>query len=149
MFSTTAEYALRILGHLAAAPAEARNVEQIALAVGIPHSYTAKVLQRLRAGGFLESTRGRGGGFRLARRPAAVRLLDVVDHLDDGTGFDGCLLGQTTCSDRDACPLHTYWSRARALRDSMLHCVTLADLGHGGAVAMAAVGAPSRRGERA
>jgi len=48
----------------------------------LPPSYFAKSLQALSAAGIVESSRGKAGGYSLARPAAAVTMLDVVDAID-------------------------------------------------------------------
>lgn len=127
LYSQTSEYALCILGRMAEVPAAAHQARDLAAHLGIPASYAAKVLQRLRDAGFVRSNRGRGGGFRLARDPATVQLLEVVNFLD-GPAPGGCILARPDCSDEGGCPLHAYWARTKVLREQMLLDVTVADL---------------------
>jgi Rrf2 family protein len=49
---------------------------------GVPPAYLAKHLQALAQAGIVESTAGRKGGYRLAKAPAAISLLDVVDAVE-------------------------------------------------------------------
>src|SRR5688572_30457230 len=49
---------------------------------GVPAAYLAKHLQALAAAGIVESVPGRRGGYRLARRPADIALIAVVDAVE-------------------------------------------------------------------
>jgi Rrf2 family protein len=49
---------------------------------GVPEAYLAKHLQALSRAGVVESVQGPGGGYRLARPPADVTVLDVVEAVD-------------------------------------------------------------------
>ena len=101
MLSQTAEYALRtvlyIAGHADEGPARA---EEMAASLGIPRNYLSKTLHRLAQAGVLTSTRGRGGGFLLARRPEDIPLLAVVGLFDQIEPRRQCLLGRPVCSDQ-------------------------------------------------
>ncbi len=69
--SSQEEYGLRCLLQVAAHGApEPLSIAQIAVAEGISPEYTAKLMRLLRKGGLVDSTRGAGGGYRLARQPA-------------------------------------------------------------------------------
>ncbi|MCB9845209.1 MAG: Rrf2 family transcriptional regulator [Phycisphaeraceae bacterium] len=84
MLSRTTHHALRAAAILAAG-GQATST-QIAQATGLPRGYMAKVLAILARRGLVVSTRGRRGGFRLARAPSAVSLFDIVtafENLDD------------------------------------------------------------------
>jgi len=74
------DYSLRILMYCAAhqdrvAPV---SITEIAQAHGISRSHLTKIVMDLAASGLLETTRGRGGGLRLLRPAADIRLGDVV-----------------------------------------------------------------------
>jgi Rrf2 family protein len=49
---------------------------------GVPPAYLAKHLQQLSAAGIVESTTGRRGGYRLARPPADISVLDIVEAVE-------------------------------------------------------------------
>jgi len=82
MISQTAEYALRAVVCLARDPEARLTTPELATLTGLPSSYLSKVLQALVRAGVVDSQRGSCGGFRLARRPAAVSLLEIVNVVD-------------------------------------------------------------------
>ncbi len=114
MISQTAEYALRIVVWLASRHPDAHTTREIAEATQIPPGYLAKVLQNLGRGGLVNSQRGLHGGFTLARDPAAITPLEVVNAIDPIRRLAGCPLGLEEHSDQ-LCPLH------RKLDDAMAH----------------------------
>ena len=129
MLSQTAEYALRTVLTIARQPAgEPVRTDVLASDLRIPRNYLSKILHRLAQEGVLVSTRGRGGGFVLARPAAQVPLLAIVGLFDSVEPVRQCLLGQPVCSDADACEAHAQWRDvservARFFRDT-----TVADL---------------------
>lgn len=108
MLSRTAEYALRAVLFLTDR-GEPTNVELIAERLGVPRNYLSKILHRLAREGVLTSTRGQGGGFRLAVAPDLLPLLRVVEPFDPISGERRCLLGRPQCSDANPCPAHHEW----------------------------------------
>lgn len=108
MLSQTAEYALRTVLFLADSDGAAR-AEEIARQLGVPRNYLSKTLHRLAQEGVLQSTRGKGGGFRLAVPADRLKLLRVVEPFDDISGERRCLLGRPHCNDRNPCPAHHEW----------------------------------------
>jgi len=70
---------LALLPHDAALPAN-----RLAEFHGVPGPYLAKTLQALASAGLLESVPGRHGGYRLAKPPSRITLLDVVDAVEGG-----------------------------------------------------------------
>ena len=83
------EWALHCCTLLAVVPdGTALPASRLAEFHGVPAAYLAKHLQALAAAGILESVPGRKGGYRLARRPADISLLAIVDAVEgDETAF--------------------------------------------------------------
>ncbi|MFP4330849.1 MAG: RrF2 family transcriptional regulator [Alkalispirochaetaceae bacterium] len=81
--SSKVRYATRALVYLATHGA-GRTVatREIAATEGIPEKYLEVILGELRAGGILESVKGKYGGFRLAREASQIRLLDIIEVLE-------------------------------------------------------------------
>jgi len=131
VLSRSSEYAIRALTYLAQHPqAKLHLAREIAEELGLPAPFLGKVLQPLVAKGLIKSQRGRSGGFSLARPPAQVRLIDIVEAEEKIARENTCLLGQRTCSDETACPMHEYWQQASDQFRGRLVQTTLADLLH-------------------
>ena len=83
--------ALKALCSLAEASEPLRSNE-VAQKIGVPPAETAKVLQLLSWGGFVNSRRGTKGGFWLSRPPQRILAGQVISFLDtrrdSGTGAD-------------------------------------------------------------
>lgn len=129
MLSSTAEYALKAVLHLAE-HGEGRHVRvgEIADAVGVPRNYLSKILHELARDGTLSSSRGKHGGFRLAVPPARLSLLLVVGRFDRISERRSCLLGNPQCSDRHACALHWRWKSLSEQLTAFFRETTVADL---------------------
>jgi len=129
IYSKPCEYAIRALAFLALSPREgASQGTVIAQGEGLPAPLLGKVLQQLARKGLLESRRGPGGGFRLARKPELITLRDVVAAVDGLDQFVECAVGLENCSDESTCPLHDTWKALRAQMMSYLETTTLADM---------------------
>ena len=111
---------------------------ELAEQIGAPPNYLGKLLKTLADEGIVESQKGKGGGFRLARTPAAITLLEVVEPIEHVSRWFGCFLGQVECSDQGACSMHQRWKQVRDLYLRFLRETTIADLaGRGAAGALA------------
>ena len=88
MLSSRCRYALRALSHLANSAPSPQTTEQIATATGVPPATLAKILQNLSRSGIVKTQRGIGGGVELARSPAELSVIEVVDVFDDATSCD-------------------------------------------------------------
>lgn len=119
LYSTPCEYAIRALAYLARLPrrSSAPGLE-IAREEGLPAPVLGKILQELVRKGLLESRRGPGGGFRMARRAELITLRDVVAAIDGLDHFLECAVGLERCSDDAPCPLHDTF---KPLRTQVLH----------------------------
>lgn len=109
MVTRTAGYALNAVLHIAAHDGP---VSAAAVALAVPPTYLAKILNTLAHEGVLVSERGRRGGFRLAAAPERLQLLDVIRHFDGMGSERQCLLGKGTCTDVGGCPVHKAWREA-------------------------------------
>jgi Rrf2 family protein len=81
--SFAATYALRAVVYMAAQK-ETRSVssQEIAKKRELPERFLLKVLKPLVSAGILQSVRGPGGGYRLARPATKITLLEVVEAVD-------------------------------------------------------------------
>lgn len=127
-FSKTQEYALQALIHLALTPTEFRLSRELAAQLDVPGPYLAKVLKRFAQLGYLESAKGRGGGYRIKKRALDAAVREVVTVADGNDPFAGCLLGLSRCTDHAACPIHDKWMPLRDKVIALLERQTVADL---------------------
>jgi Rrf2 family protein len=128
LFSKTQEYALQALVHLALAPTLFRLNRDVADQLNIPGPYLAKVLKRFAQLGYLDSAKGRGGGYRVKRRALDASVREIVTVADGHDPFVGCLMGMSKCTDATACPLHDKWMGLRGKMTSMLEQQTVSEL---------------------
>ena len=129
MLSQTAEYALRaVLAIAGEREGEAVGAGRLAASLGIPQNYLSKTLHQLARAGVLESTRGKLGGFRLARPAEKIPLLDVVGPFDDVSGRRTCLMGRPVCSYYNACAAHERWKAVADRTAEFFRDTTVGDL---------------------
>ncbi len=77
------EWAAHCCSILAALPdGEALNARDLAEFFDLPPGYLAKQMQRLAAANVVEAVRGRSGGYRLARAPETITLLEIVEAVE-------------------------------------------------------------------
>ena len=132
MIGKTGTHAIRALVQLSGLPeGQSLGAAQIAEQIGAPPNYLAKLLRILARQGLVESHKGPGGGFRLAREARKIRLLDIVEPIEQIARWNGCILGQRDCSDDNPCGIHDRWKRLRDGYLAMLAETTVADLDPG------------------
>ena len=93
--SSLADYAVVLMAAAARHCGTARlNATALAEETGVPLPTAQKLVGRLATAGLIESARGAGGGFRLARPAAAISLADIVEAVEGP-------IAMTTCVDED------------------------------------------------
>ncbi len=102
---------------------------------GVPAAYLAKHLQALAGAGVLQTVKGARGGYRLARAPAAITVLDVVEAIDGDEAAFRCTeirrRGPMAMPAREytkACGIHRAFTQADAAWRAELAKTTVADL---------------------
>ena len=121
------DYALRVLMLLAVEEGP-RTAAEMAAMLGVSEHHLAKIAKDLRARGHLETRRGRGGGFRLARSPADITVGGVVRELEDLTIVECFDPGQSRCPLAGPCALQGALAEARDAFLDVLDGYSLADL---------------------
>jgi Rrf2 family protein len=127
VFSQTVEYALRAVVHLADQDPSPRTTDQIATATRVPKAYLSKVLQGLCHAGIVRSQRGLGGGMALAKPPADLTILEVVNAVEPLGRIRECPLGLAAHGVR-LCPLHRRLDNALAQVEAAFRHTTLAEI---------------------
>lgn len=126
MLSQTAEYALRAVIQLALEPDGAPiQAAELASRLRLPANYLAKTLMALGRAGVVSGTRGKGGGYQLARPASRITLADVIAPFERLEGPSWCLLGRPECSDRHPCPAHHRWKAATAQATAFYRATTI------------------------
>ncbi|MFO0881596.1 MAG: Rrf2 family transcriptional regulator [Gemmataceae bacterium] len=134
--SAQEEYGIRCLLRLARAEAgHSMTIPEIAQAENLSAPYVGKLLGVLRQAGFIESVRGRTGGYLLARSPAKIRLGTVLlalgEPLFDEPGYCERHAGPETtgpCIHQQDCSLRGLWQTLEQWIRHILDQVTLDDL---------------------
>ena len=127
--TTFTDYCLRALIYAALREEEPITINAIANAYGISRNHVTKVVFRLGQLGYLENTRGKGGGIRLGRRPELIVIGRVVRETEEDFGLVECLQKKGgDCVLDPACILKSAMTDAMDAFFSALDLYTLADL---------------------
>ena len=123
------DFSLRVLIHLGTHPDVRATVAGIAAEHGISRHHLTRVVHQLGTRGYIETTRGKGGGFLLARPPEQIRVGDVVRDMETGFDMAECFRpGESTCRLMPGCTLKTVLAEAVRAFLASLDRYTLADL---------------------
>jgi Rrf2 family protein len=132
MFSLTkkTDYALLALCCLAQEP-EGRplNTKIIAERYRIPGELLAKILQQMARKGLVLSTSGPSGGYRLARRPTEINVVDVMNAVDGRPALVQCFKsGRDACNQFDTCTIRSPMGFVQRRMAKVLSETTLQEL---------------------
>jgi Rrf2 family protein len=152
MFSTKAEYGVRVMVELARRAGECPDgaesvvpLAEIAEHDGMPLAYLEHLVARLRKAGLIDSRRGSRGGYLLARPAEQITMAEVVEALEGSIAPIECISqgpdGSIVCSresgqagggrvglDSYACPTKLLWTRVREPIEHKREETTLSDL---------------------
>ena len=103
-------------------------VKDVAERQGISKKYLEQVVAPLSAAGLLSITRGRCGGFQLARAPKDISLADVVSASEDGLALLNCLGCLAVCEREAGCVSREVWGGMQDAVTDYLEGRTLADV---------------------
>ncbi len=122
------EYAIRGIVHLARLPhGNVALLSEIAEAAELPQTFLAKIFQNFAKLGFVNSYRGTGGGFSLARPAAAITLRQVVEAVEGPIAPNRCVT-ELGCERSATCRVHTVWRRVQEQVVGILDGVTIEEL---------------------
>jgi Rrf2 family transcriptional regulator, iron-sulfur cluster assembly transcription factor len=94
---------------------------------GISLSYLEQLFGKLRRHALVESVRGPGGGYRLARPAEKVSVADIVLAVDEPLDATQCG-GMENCQEDKRCMTHNLWATLNEKLYDYLNSVTLQDL---------------------
>jgi len=134
MISRKSKYGLIAVLHLARYHGRgARLISEIAQAENLPRKFLEAILLELRNAGFLDSKKGRGGGYVLARAPEDLRVGDMIRVLDGPLAPLRCASASspvlcTDCKDPQVCSVRALMMDTRDAISEVLDKTTVADL---------------------
>jgi len=127
--STKGRYGTRAILELAlrdsSEPVLLRN---IARKQDISLAYLEHVISPLIAGGILRSTKGPKGGISLNRKPADIKLSEVIRLLEGSVAPADCVDNPDICDRADTCVTRDVWCELKSVMDNVLDSTTIQDM---------------------
>jgi len=124
-----ADYAVRVMVHLAGLPVGTRTTrDELAAHGDVPEHFLSKILQSLARSGLIAAHRGMMGGYELARPAESVTLLDVVEAMEGPLVLNVCVAEGPTCQRKGWCSVHRVWADAQNALTAVLRAATLKQL---------------------
>ncbi len=105
--SRKADYALRAVVFLSRQPEDKRSsINEIAESEEIPRDFLAKILKDLTRAQILRSYQGVRGGYRLAKEPSKINMLEVIEAMDGPIGVSQAMRDKT-----DYAGMYPFWNQ--------------------------------------
>ena len=129
--NNTSQYAIRILNYMNMKSEEqtlfsARVLSEV---LGINYKFLTTIMTKLVKAGFLESIRGKDGGFRLVKGADTIMMIDIIKLFDDSFDNEACLLGiDKKCDVRHKCFLHDKWVKPKKAVYELFETTSLEDV---------------------
>ena len=133
LVSTKGRYALRVMVELARhVPGEYVPLDDLAGSQGISEKYLESIIVVLSKAGFVDGLRGKGGGYRLNRRPGDYTVGSILRLAEGSLAPVACLAHEPNpCARAGECPTLPLWRDLEKVIDDYLDSIRLSDLAHG------------------
>ena len=128
--STKGRYALRVMLCLAQRDADAYiPLKEIAEAENISQKYLEAIMTTLSKAGFVDAVHGKGGGYRLNRKPEEYTVGSILKLTEGSLATVSCTSqGPAACSRSTCCNTLPMWEKLDKMIDEFFEGITLADL---------------------
>ena len=128
--STKGRYALRVMVCFARRGGEEYiPLKEIAEAEGISQKYLESIMTVLSKAGFVDAVHGKGGGYRLNRKPEEYTVGSILKLTEGSLAVASCTTqGAAACSRSECCQTLPRWERLDQMIDDFFEGITLADL---------------------
>lgn len=128
--STKGRYALRLMVDLAQRkPGENVALKEVAARQEISLKYLEQIITVLTKAGYVLSTRGSNGGYRLAHSPEYYTVGMILRLTEGSLAPVACLEGEeNTCDRREQCATLFVWEKLQQAIDDVVDNITLADI---------------------
>ncbi len=126
--STRAQYGLRALVEIGLRTPVAVPLKEVARVQGIDQHYLEQIASQLRRAGFIRSTRGAKGGYKLGRPTEKISALEVVEALEGSLAPVTCLDDPESCWQVGSCSTEALWKQVDDAMRGVLGTTTLKNL---------------------
>ncbi|HEY3446089.1 MAG TPA: Rrf2 family transcriptional regulator [Myxococcales bacterium] len=109
------DYGLRAMIFLASIPSgDIVPFREIARRMQIPEEFAAKILKTLSTKGLVKATRGKLGGYSIAKPMSEISFLDVIEAVEGPVVVNLCLSrGEDTCKLTPSCTMYSVWKEGQ------------------------------------
>ena len=123
------DYALKAILDLALNYGRLVTIHELAARADMPLKFLEQVLLDLKKGGFVESRRGKVGGYLLAKHPSQIKLGEVIRFMDGPIEPIACVeKGYSGCDNVYRCVFRKVWQKVAASISDIVDTITFEDL---------------------
>lgn len=122
------DYATLVLTVMAGAPEALHSATGLAERARLESTTVSKLLKTLAHAGLVAGQRGMHGGYRLARAPGDITLMQIVEAMEGPLGMTECSVHEGNCGIEDHCGVRANWRRVNDVVAEALRGVTLAQM---------------------
>ena len=128
--STKGRYALRVMVHFALhGDGTYIPLKEIAESEGISQKYLESIMTTLSKAGFVDAVHGKGGGYRLNRKPESYTVGSILKLTEGSLAAVSCTAqGPAACSRSTCCQTKPMWVKLDKMIDEFFEGITLQDL---------------------
>ena len=135
LINRNSDYAVRALCYIVAREDKEKraiiSVAELVKKLRVPRAFMRKILQILNNEGILSSKRGIGGGFKLARAPENVHLIEIVEIFQGPFKLSECIFKNKACPNRKVCLLKKKLDAIEKFAANKLKPITIREVADG------------------
>ena len=103
-------------------------LKRIAEQQRISLKYSESIMAKLSKAGFVVAASGKGGGYRLSKKPEEYKISDILKAADETISPVSCTSGATMCENIETCCTFPIWNELNDMINDFLDSKTLADV---------------------
>jgi Rrf2 family protein len=111
--SKTAQYAIRILSYMVSRKADIYSASLLISELNISDKYLRRIMTDLTKAGLIYSIQGRDGGYKFNKLASDIKIIEIIEAVENIDKYSNCILGFAECSDVNPCALHNEWVNIR------------------------------------
>ncbi len=122
------DYSIRALIYIAKNNNEIVSITELVKELDAPRPFLRKILQILSINGVLKSYKGKNGGFKLAKNPKDIYLLDLIEIFQGKFKLSKCLFKKNICPNQNNCKLKAKIDDIERMVEGKIKEITLQSL---------------------
>lgn len=130
--SAKSQYGLRAMVYLAKFKDKISSLKEISEKEGVPFDYLEKIMSKLEKVSLVNSKKGAGGGYSLARSPQKITVGEIMRALEGKMALVKCVAEEKkerfSCPRKKICLTKNVWGKIQEIINSTLNSISLADL---------------------